>query len=392
MPESMSRRQLLRAVGSSATVLMLGRNQSALAAPPFKIESVTIISMRPNLYHGWPTLTRRRDGELLVVCSGGREAHVCPFGWVELMRSKDEGRTWSWPRVLLDSALDDRDAGVLETTRGTLLVTTFTSLGYESALRRAEEIKTDKEEAWPEEKLNRWRAASQRIGAAQREGELGSWVIRSRDGGVSWSAAYRCPVNSPHGPIQLSDSRLLYAGKQLWHGEGRIGVCESTDDGQSWRWLAEVPTRAGDSHREYHELHAVESARNRLIIHIRNHNEANARETLQVESSDGGMTWSSPHPIGVWGLPSHLLRLKDGRLLMTYGHRRQPFGNQARLSEDQGRTWSEPMVISGDGTSGDLGYPSTVQLHDGSLLTVWYELIEGSPHAVLRQTRWSIES
>jgi hypothetical protein len=92
----------------------------------------------------------------------------------------------------------------------------------------------------------------------------------------------------------------------------------------------------------------------------------------------------------VWGLPSHLLRLKDGRLLMTYGYRRQPFGNQARISEDHGRTWSPPLVISSDGASGDLGYPSTVQLQNGTLLTVWYELRTGSPRAVLRQARWAI--
>ena len=75
----------------------------------------------------------------------------------------------------------------------------------------------------------------------------------------------------------------------------------------------------------------------RLVLQIRNHNKMNYGETLQSESSDGGKTWSAPHPIGVWGLPSHLLRLRDGRLLMTYGHRRPPWGNQARLSEDGGQ-------------------------------------------------------
>ena len=75
---------------------------------------------------------------------------------------------------------------------------------------------------------------------------------------------------------------------------------------------------------------------------------------------------------------------------MSYGHRRPALGNQARLSEDHGRTWSEPMVISGDGTSTDLGYPSTVQLDDGLLITVWYELMKDSPKALLRQARWRI--
>ena len=76
--------------------------------------------------------------------------------------------------------------------------------------------------------------------------------------------------------------------------------------------------------------------------------------------------------------------------MMTYGHRRPPYGNQARLSEDGGRTWSEPMILSGDGMGGDLGYPSTVQLGDGSLLSVWYEAMKGYRGAVLRQARWKL--
>ena len=75
---------------------------------------------------------------------------------------------------------------------------------------------------------------------------------------------------------------------------------------------------------------------------------------------------------------------------MTYGHRRAPFGNQARISSDNGKTWSEPMIISGDGVGGDLGYPSTVELDDGTLLTVWYEKMKDQKHAVLRQAHWKL--
>jgi hypothetical protein len=98
-----------------------------------------------------------------------------------------------------------------------------------------------------------------------------------------------------------------------------------------------------------------------------------------------------PHAIGVWGLPSHLLRLRDDRLLMSYGHRRPPFGNQARISSDHGRTWSEPLIVSGDGAGGDLGYPSTVELGDGRLLTVWYERLKDTPRAVIRQAIWRLK-
>src|SRR5215469_8157100 len=98
---------------------------TAQTVPRARIESITTISNHPEHYHGWPTLAARANGELLLAYSGGREAHVCPFGRVELMRSRDGGRHWSWPEVLRDSPIDGRDAGVLQTPTGSLLVTTF---------------------------------------------------------------------------------------------------------------------------------------------------------------------------------------------------------------------------------------------------------------------------
>ena len=48
-----------------------------------------------------------------------------------------------------------------------------------------------------------------------------------------------------------------------------------------------------------------------------------------------------------------------------------------------GKSWSEPGIVSGDSAGGDLGYPSTVQLNDGSLVSVWYERRAKSSFAVL---------
>lgn len=347
-----------------------------------EVESIGIISRQPEFYHGWPTLALRRSGELLVAYSGGRESHICPFGRVDLIRSRDGGRTWSWPETVLDTPIDDRDAGVIETAESSLLISTFTSLAYEPVLAKAS--------AWSADKTERWQAVQRRTSAEQRKSLLGCWLLRSTDGGLTWSAPMRVPVNSPHGPVVISGGRLLYVGKRLWDAGTKVGVCESTDDGRSWRWVCDLPARPGDRVEEYHELHAVEAADGRLVVHIRNHNPANAGETLQSESRDGGRTWTVPHSIGVWGLPSHLLRLRDGRLLMSYGYRRPPFGNLARLSTDHGDSWSEPITISADGASGDLGYPSTVELPDHTLVTVWYELLKGTEHAALRMARWRL--
>ncbi len=388
LPSAVSSRRRFFARASGAALAFSAPSFLRGAAPKAEVLDTRVISPQPEFYSAWSTLARRANGELWVAWSGGREAHVCPFGQVHAMKSTDHGETWTFPRVLHDGPLDDRDAGVLETAKGTLLVTTFSSLAYDDRILS----QPDKVAAWEPEKLRRWQAERAWLDAKQRRAELGAWAFRSTDGGISWSARIATVVNSPHGPVQLQDGRLLYAGKELWSKERRIGVAESNDDGQSWQWLAEIPTREGDQPADdYHELHAVEAADGTLIAQIRNHNARNKSETLQTESKDGGKTWSVPHEIGVWGMPSHLLRLRDGRLLMSYGYRRAPYGNQARLSSDHGRTWSEPIPISEDGTHGDLGYPSTVELDNGDLLTVWYEAPKKGANAVLRQARWRLK-
>ena len=381
----LSRRTLVAASSAAAVFAILPSRKAPAAAPQAEILETNILSLDGRFYSGWPTVCRRANGQLLATCSGGREAHVCPFGRVEMITSDDDGQTWTWPRTLLDGPIDDRDSGCLETAKGTLLVTTFTSLAYEPGLAAG-----NKDGQWDAAKLARWNAVNNRLSADGRKKELGVWMIRSTDGGLTWSPKYDCLVSSPHGPIQLADGRLLYAGKDLWRPGERVGVAESNDDGQTWKWLATIAPRQGDDPTEYHELHAVETNDDRIVVQIRNHNKTNERETLQCESKDGGKTWTEPKSIGVWGLPSHLLKLKDGRILMSYGHRRKPFGNQARLSTDQCRTWSEPIILSGDGIGGDLGYPSTVELEGGTLLTVWYEAMKDSPLAVLRQAKWKL--
>ena len=110
MQNNITRRHLLHGT-LCATPAIINARGTAETTTARKLET-RVISQLKNRYHGWPTLTRRHNGELLLVCSGGRQSHVCPFGRIELMRSHDNGTTWSWPRVVLDGPIDDRDAGV----------------------------------------------------------------------------------------------------------------------------------------------------------------------------------------------------------------------------------------------------------------------------------------
>ena len=366
---------------------IINGQRSGWAAPETEIIDIRTISKQPDKFHGWPTLARRTDGELLVVCSGGREGHVCPYGQIELIRSQDNGETWSDAEFLYKNERDCRDAGVIETADGTLLVNFFDSMAWVGVLRQWEADL--QENAEPSAQMMRWRQLLEQFPEEERRQDSGrQWMLRSTDGGKNWSDAYRTPLGSPHGPCLLEDGSLLFVGKD-WEDEQRIGVCRSTDQGLTWEWLADLPVREGDDFKQYHEYHAIQAADGRIVAQIRNHNPVNNHETLQFESEDGGYTWSTPRSIGVWGFPSHLMRLTDNRLMMTYGHRRAPMGNQARLSEDHGQSWSEPILISDDGR-GDLGYPSTVELEPDVFLSVWYEGTPEQYMAVLRQAKWRL--
>ncbi len=83
-----------------------------------------------NSYHGWPTICRRKNGELLVVASGYRKYHIDPYGKIYMYRSSDDGETWEGPFVLYAGPLDNRDAAIIETMKGTLLVAFFNSLAW----------------------------------------------------------------------------------------------------------------------------------------------------------------------------------------------------------------------------------------------------------------------
>ena len=68
-----------------------------------------------------------------------------------------------------------------------------------------------------------------------------------------------------------------------------------------------------------------------------------------------------------------MIKLLDGRVLMTYGRRVTPWGILGMISNDDGKTWDESNRILLTADSGaDHGYPSSIQREDGTIVTVYY--------------------
>ena len=83
------------------------------------------------------------------------------------------------------------------------------------------------------------------------------------------------------------------------------------------------------------------------------------------------------------------MKLRDKRLALIYGRRVEPFGLRARISSDNGRTWSDEIVLRQDGGSWDLGYPRSVQRKDGKMVSVYYYNTKEHPERFIGATIWT---
>ncbi|MBE6559744.1 MAG: exo-alpha-sialidase [Ruminococcaceae bacterium] len=355
-------------------------------------------------YQGWPTVCRDENGVLYAACSGHRIAHVCPFGVNYLYTSTDEGKTWSPPAIINETDLDDRDAGILALGGGKMLMTYFhndRSLIYnmcETDNTWANNHRGRPDFMLYEAMLAHWRTLDDETARA------GSFIRLSDDSGRSWTPAVKVPVSSPHGPIKLKDGRLLYLGKECasspeefgdaaaLYEKGAVFAFESRDEGHNWQCIGKVDFPDGCTLNNIHEPYAIELPDGTLLGALRGDRDPvpHGFSVYFTRSEDGGRTWSHPEATDICGSPPHMLLHSSGAVVLVYGRRKPPFGERARISWDGGRTFGEELIIGDEADSGDLGYPSTVELSDGSLYTVYYQRFPGDQHCSILYTHWEL--
>lgn len=344
------------------------------------ILSTKVICKQPDRYIGWPTITKTSTGELVTVFSGNRDAHVCPYGITQLIRSSDNGKTWSQTEIINNTPLDDRDAGIIETKSGDWVVSWFTSMAFDNDRFYANNPGWKRHrEKLSQERIDKW---------------IGNWTRRSTDKGKTWDSPVKQLVSAPHGPIQLKDNRLLYVGTANSNGVKSLAVEQSKDNGISWELLSTIDIPNNESIDPYSEPHVVEMPDGKLVALFRYQPSEKSNSFMrQSDSYDGGKTWSETRKINVWGYPPHLLLLDNGWILMSYGVRRIPYGERACISKDGGKTWdieNEILICMSD--SEDLGYPSSIQLDDGSIITIYYQIDKKGEKTSLMQTHWKLNN
>jgi hypothetical protein len=328
----------------------------APATPPPGVEAPAIPVERSPAIIGqgyFPVAQQLRDGRIAVIMRGGA-GHLGIKGRLDMIFSSDEGKTWSAPVVVNDSPIDDRNPAIGEASDGTLVVGFWRTATY-----------TDEDRYDP--KLI--------------EKERSTWVTRSKDGGRTWSDP--APIDtadiglgSPFGRmLTLPDDSMLMAiygfqirqpGETPTPERQHSYVYRSTDHGQSWSRLAEI----GDGKQQLSETSLVRLPDGRIRAAIR----SRATDLWLSESKDNGRTWSQTQPFAPANIhPADQCLLPDGRVLITMGNRTNPYGVLGVVSDAAGNLdWAKRFALVTDAQGADCGYPSSIALKNGRVLTLYY--------------------
>jgi Neuraminidase (sialidase) len=169
------------------------------------------------------------------------------------------------------------------------------------------------------------------------------------------------------------DKLMAFYGKEHSNAKDQVFLLRSHDTGLTWSFSPMFP-RNNERAIGFNETSLCEINPGVIVAALRSDPDRSGNIFIS-ESTDDGMTWSVPRDIGTWGYPSHLLKLDSKRLLITYGYRKAPMGIRARiLNIDNLTPIGKEIVLRDDavGNGGNTGYPQSVLLGNGKVLTVYY--------------------
>lgn len=328
-------------------------------------------------YCGWPSVARIYDDKLISVWSL-RQTHRDPYGKVVGAISEDNGVTWGEPFTIIDTVLDDRDAGVIFWNNKVIVSTVsvskhiYLNSGNQEWIDYTNAI-TDEQEA-------------EALGCKYVIGEM-------VNGELTFGEIKKAPSFTPHGMIELANGDLGYVGYDGYDRENGITkskiVFYSSADGETWSKVSDVFGANEFLVDQLNEPNAIVLKNGKMIVAVR----SESGGIYIAESADSGVTFSNKRALlpAAISTPPHLMQMNDGTLVLSYGYRSEPFNIRAIVSKDNGESWSNEIELTSGGVDWDFGYPSTIERGNSELLTVYYQKLSADKNnTALKEVIWTI--
>lgn len=375
-----TRRQFLQrsAVAASASAIgCLTLNTAAVANAEAVDRTISVqvppgvrqidVLYDPTAYTAFPHVVRLDGDELLMAFRQAplqeRVRHTHPRSVITILRSYDAGETW-----------DTENATQLAAGGGQEFAPIYLGDGVVGGLLAMHAVVPVEE--------------SQRTGIPQRHPHeypfrcIGGFWSWSNNSGFTWQLNHNvlfAPGLQTCAPaIKLASGTLLapcYGRFEAGSIDASSNVVfRSDDNGRTWSGPT-VMAQGSSNTRDYYEPGILEVADGHLLAMHRMGRSQDKRDGLfwQNESRDGGLSWSEPIETNITsGACPRLLKLSDGRILLTFGRRYKPFGLYARLSDDGGASWGETSWLLRAMPNSNQGYSSSVELDDGRIFTACY--------------------
>lgn len=232
------------------------------------------------------------------------------------------------------------------------------------------------------------------VGSPLKTGDLylfwGAYARFSDDGGRTWSEHRFLPQLPGQGEtvpgirgtlggalrgraVEAPDGTILQATYAHHPSNGQYAshLYASHDRGETWEYRSLIALDA-EGKAGFCESGLTLTADGRLMAL---HRTTGIGDHLATSTSrDFGRTWEPWRRHEVVGHPFDACAMADGRLLVAYGYRHEPYGVRVRVWDpgvgDIAET--EEIVVRDDAPSGDVGYPWATAFPDGRAMIVYY--------------------
>lgn len=226
---------------------------------------------------------------------------------------------------------------------------------------------------------------------------IGDRYYFSYDRGRTWQGQYRFPKFSDNEMTSRTDyivdgpktCTVFLSAKdksvQVEEFSDRVFCARTSDGGLTWKFLSWVTGEPYSvrsvmpSTARISPNHLVTTMRRRIDQGLGGERPPIPENWIDAyESKDNGKSWTFLSKVADTdrgrnnGNPPAMVRLRDGRLVVAHGYRSIPYGIQARISKDNGATWSDAIHLRDDGYTWDMGYCRMVERPDGKLVTIYY--------------------